>query len=160
MRLSRTSRSHFHSRSRSGFLGPWNSQTHWMTSSPGLPTCEWRVQCLRTMALTVWDTARGQKREVVGQGWKPGPTFFTLLYPIGDLGGVWEVSSRTWLSRPSWKYVIVTGKQNIFYWTVSQLDYFLLKVWALGAWTSILLWVSCFSSFECRPFFCRTVCTL
>lgn len=53
-----------------------------MASSPGLPTCGWHVCCLRMMAPAVWDTAGGEKREVVGQSCKPGPTFFILLYPI------------------------------------------------------------------------------
>lgn len=53
-----------------------------MASSPGLPTCGWHVCCLRMMAPAVWDTAAGEKREVVGQSCKPGPTFFILLYPI------------------------------------------------------------------------------
>lgn len=132
----------------------------WMASSLGLPTRGWHVHCVHTMALAVRDTAWGEKRRVVGQSLKPGPTFFILLYLIRELGGVWEFSVRTWLSRSLWKYVIETGRQSIFYWTIAELDYLFLNVWALGAWTSILLWVPCFSSFECRTFFCRNVCRL
>ena len=178
MRPSRTSSPHFHSGPCSGFLGPWNSRTHCHSLDGFFP----RSSCMRLACLlppydgsSSVGHSRGEKRELVGQSCKPGPTFFILLYPILSISYisllypffyillyppenlVESENSPFELGFPAHYESMLLRQEDgtCFIEPLRSLMVYFSTFWALAARTSILLRVPCFSSFKCRAFFCR-----